>query len=60
MLYRDIYFREYHIYSILSTASSYGYIYLAMIWVIIKNWKEYKNKQKDILFIAIILAIEQY
>lgn len=37
----------------------YGYIYLAvLIWVIIKNWKEYKINKKDILLIiAIILAI---
>lgn len=37
----------------------YGYIYLAvLIWVVIKNWKEYKINKKDILLIiAIILAI---
>ena len=37
----------------------YGYIYLAvLIWVVIKNWKEYKINEKDILLIiAIILAI---
>lgn len=37
----------------------YGYIYLAvLIWVIIKNWKEYKINKKDILIIlTIILAL---
>ena len=37
----------------------YGYIYLAvLIWVVIKNWKEYKiNKKNILLIIAIILGI---